>query len=248
MKNIILDITKQQEDSFSAYLSKWSQIVVSQEATTNSVGDSDSLIKELYLIMEQSQPQLIYLSMKEALEFVAQSRSENLGEGVDILIRKSIIEHINQHLKAQLSESVWKHLQLSLCFSLLNKQSDPFEENAWKLLKKPFTEDKWERIEELLWAEYLHPEVEDVDHNIDVLLHFNVAYLSAWTGHCCLYDFCVSELGCQIENRRWNILNSLVRERAYIIPFKKICIVAHAGPELKEAYKIARHERNQFMK
>ena len=235
MAGCISELTKQQESLLENYLSKWSKVVLSRKALPKTQSKIDKIIGHVYRITALPQPKLLLLPMKKALAIIAAATDEDLGQGLERIIEVAIVKQIEAQLRGQIEESLWKTLQISLSFMLLNRQSDPLENRVWDILGNAFSTDDWNKIENRLWVEY--PPEKDVDASYETEIRLNVCHLSTWVGYCCLFDFCISELDCQYSEDRWQILQQLVSECDYLLPYEQMCIAGYSDSDFDSAYE-----------
>lgn len=53
-----------------------------------------------------------------------------------------------------------------------------------------------------------------------------------WATNSCLIDFCINVLNCEVDRRRWEILQLLMETCGWILPYEKICYVCDRPTKL----------------
>lgn len=229
---LIDKLTPEQEALIPHYREKWRAIACKTEPIDRKkVAEA---VKAAYAALRKQEPDILYCdSPFAALELIVQSQSgsrleRQLGNQVgsrlrsqlDIPLWSQLRSQLDSQLASQLETQLLSLLMLKLMSQLgrqLERQlNNQLREQLVKQKKAPVffcggypiswlqvlgSTNKW-------WNKYIH--------------YFDP---EGWACRGSLFDFCISVLNCDYDQRKWEEFQLLASECGWVFPYEKTCLV-----------------------
>jgi hypothetical protein len=216
---LIERLTSEQEALIPAYREKWCQIALSTEPIDRK--KTAAAVNTVYsLIGQKKQPEILFFdSPFAALSMVFPSAlSQEMGLDLSGLIRNQLLCELPRQLLSQVDHYLWNQLEIQFSSELW---SDSLRAELENQLDSQLNSDcdRYDfYYEEELWNQW---KTELIDNTI-----FNCIESEVWAcNRANLYDFCISVLNCDHDQKLWSAYQLLLKNCSWIFPHTKICLV-----------------------
>ncbi|MFG6096087.1 hypothetical protein SPB21_12585 [Leptothoe sp. ISB3NOV94-8A] len=219
---MVNSLSKQQELMLNDYSRKWSNSLLKKD----NLDDLNQTINDLYTSINLTRPEIYHFSsIESALRFLLDKPLELMGSGIELLFEQYLIKELELEISGQIEEKLWwKKLYKELSCDFREAWSSPMDESIWENLSQIFLDADWEKLSAKLWDQ--NPTKSDNSSELVIEYSFNVFSSWIWNSACCLYDFCISELRCKYNQKKWKILKDIIGSCDYLFPYQNICLIA----------------------
>ena len=217
-KCIITEISDEQDEALGSYREKWKTVAkLTQPIDRERVAES---IKLAYVASNFSKPEIVFFcSPFAAIEEILATKNFRayLGRDIQHKFQKRCFDHLRHQIERQLDKNLFYKLLNQIDYpdfpDHLDQYSNPrifhFPVGIESCVKAQImkdlgkTEADYSDISELLMA-LIRP--------------------AGWSSWACMFDFCISVLGLQHDQKEWRIIRELMQCCGFIFQFKNVCI------------------------
>jgi hypothetical protein len=217
-KRIITEISNDQDEVLASYREKWKTIAtLTQPIDRERVAKS---IRAAYAVSNYSEPEVVFFSSPfSAIEEILATENFRTYLGRDICnqFRKRCLDHLHHLIERQLDKSFYCKLINQINYPDFPNHLD--QNNNPKLFH--FPQGIKECVEAQIKKEF---DKAETDHSNISELIMALTRPADWFIWASMFDFCISVLGLQHDQKKWDVSRELMQCCGFILLFENVCI------------------------
>lgn len=217
-KRIITELSYEQNEVLASYRKDWKTIAtLTQPIDREKVAQS---IRSTYVASNYSEPEIVFFcSPFAAIEEILATENYRayLGQDIHNKFHKRCFDHLNHLIERQLDKIFY--------YKLLNQIDYPAFPDHLDQNNNPKTFHFPRGIERCVEAQIIK------DLNKNETDYLNISELlkalsrpASWSRWACMFDFCISILGLQHDQKKWKAVRELIQSCGFIFQFENVCI------------------------
>ncbi len=238
-KHIVSELSPEQEILLPKYIEKWQAIATLTQAIDRE--KVEAVIRNAYRASDFPEPEIIFFSNPfAAIKEILGTKNFNtyLGKDISSKFKQRVFTHLYHLIERQIDKPLFYKLMNQINYPGYPNHFDQY--NNPKAFHFPMGIQNCVKIQIIKDLDRADSNYLDLKYSEILKLLDGLIIPTNWSNSASMFDFCISVLGLEHDQKKWEVIQELMQYCGFIFLFENVCIACD------RPYKLSFDQQNSL--